>query len=94
LRAADLLFRLGPNELGVLLLTTPTETCAAIADRISRGASELAGTDTVGRITVTSATTPGEGASLASLIAAARSRRGRDPHVDPLHQDSSGDSIH
>jgi putative nucleotidyltransferase with HDIG domain len=94
LRAADLLFRLGPNEFGVLLLKTSSETCLAIADRIQSGGAASAGPDRGTRLTVTSATTRDEGLPLGSLIGLARSRRTSDPHFEPSHQNSSRDSIH
>jgi diguanylate cyclase (GGDEF)-like protein len=78
LRLADILFRYGSDEFVALLNDTTPETAVLVARRIRDGirGAQLALRDAsiVVDVTVAEVTSPGDGKSLASLIATARSR--------------------
>jgi putative nucleotidyltransferase with HDIG domain len=96
LRAADLLFRVGPHDFGVLLLKTPAETCSAIADRIRTEWDSLVDRSVRRYLLISSATTTEDDVTLETLVESARRRGVRDdgPTGRKAQNSSSSDSIH
>lgn len=83
LRAADLLFRYDGDEFVALLLQTGLEAAEAIAGRIRVAIDRERGTmDVPFAVSVKTATSPHDGASLESLVETARHRVGRPERAD------------
>jgi hypothetical protein len=92
LRAADLLFRAGPHDFGVLLLKTSAETCFAIVNQMRSEWDSFADVDKRHSLLISNATTTTDDMGLETLVAEAR-RRGV---ASPARKDrgSSTDSVH
>jgi putative nucleotidyltransferase with HDIG domain len=92
-RSADIVFRLGPNEVGVVLLKTSPETSGEIVERIRRERARLPDDLRLGA-RIFCATAPEDGTSLESLLMTIRRRRLTSDSSNRNRPHAPTDSIH